>query len=312
MLKKVEIKYNFKKKRDYSLITPCCNSENKDGKFINYQNLPSIYGYCHSCGKISLPPQVYEDEKGDSYIWNETLSKYESLLNDSFAIKLIKEKKETSNCLEKKVINYIPEPEIWKQYSIVPENNLLKYLRATYGNKKVDLVKEMYVIGTCTKGGTVFWNINKDLKVQKSKISFYDTNGKRTNRFEVPYKNENGYYSCLFGEHLIDDKRIIVLVESEKTAIVGCMNMPKKYYWVAYGGSNGLTEEKLKPLIGHKVLIIPDISRTATDIMIKKIPHLLKLGIDANIWDMTYDKTDEQLKKEGIYNMDLEDFIRNL
>lgn len=315
MLKKVEIKYTFKKKRDYNLITPCCNGINKKGKFVNYNELPNIYGYCHSCGKTSLPPQVYEDEKGNKYIWKETLSKYESLLNDSIAIKLSNDKKDTSNCIEKNEIKYVSEHIIREQYLVQPENNLLKYLRKTYDSKKVEVIKEMYAIGTCNEGGTVFWNINKEGKVQKSKISFYNTNGKRTNRFKVPYKNEQGYHSCLFGEHLILDKdkgkQILILVESEKTAIVGYVNMPK-YTWLAYGGSNGLTENKTKALIGHKVLIIPDVSRTATDIMLKKITHLQKLGIDARVWDMTYGKSDNVLKEEGVHNMDLEDFIREM
>lgn len=117
----------------------------------------------------------------------------------------------------------------------------------------------------------------------------------------------------MFGEHLIIDnykgKQIIVLVESEKTAIVGEINLPK-YTRLAYGGSNGLTDEKLKAIVGHKVLIVPDMSRTATDIMMGKRPFLKQMGIDANVWDMTKGKDDEQLKKEDVYNMDLEDFTR--
>jgi hypothetical protein len=243
------------------------------------------------------------------------LSKYDKILNDLIPIKLIEEKYTASNNSKKEKIRFIQERIIWDQYLVCPENNLLKYLRKTYGNKKVDIVKEMYVIGTCSEGGTVFWNISKELKVQKAKISFYNSIGKRSNKFKVPYNNEDGYYSCLFGEHLIIDdlkgKQIIVLVESEKTAIVGDINMPK-YTWLAYGGANGLTDEKLKPLIGHKVLIIPDVSRNATEIMLKKLPRLQQLGIDVKVWDMTYGKSDEALEKEGVYNMDLEDFIRDI
>ena len=36
-----------------------------------------------------------------------------------------------------------------------------------------------------------------------------------------------------------------------------------------------------------------------------------KMGIDVKLWDMTEGKDDQELKKEGLYNMDLEDFIRN-
>ena len=198
---------------------------------------------------------------------------------------------------------------------MTPENNLLKYLRKTYGDEKVEDVKETYVIGTNKDGGTIFWNINSHLKVQKAKVLYYNQNGKRTNKFVVPYKNEDGYYACLFGEHLINDelkgKKIIILVESEKTAIIGYIHLPE-YIWLAYGGINGLTENKLKPLVGHTVLIIPDMSENAINVIYDKIPTMLAMGINIKIWDMTDGKTDEELKLEGIYNCDLEDFFRSL
>lgn len=210
---------------------------------------------------------------------------------------------------------YISEEIIWKHFNLKPENNLLQYLRDTYGNEKVDEVKETYVIGTKYDGGIFFWNINKDLNVQKAKIAYYNKNGKRTDKFKVPFKNEDGYYSCLFGEHLIYDslkgKETIVLVESEKTAIIGHILLPK-YVWVAYGGINGLTQNKLATLIGHTVLIIPDISQNAVDIMFQKLPRMIAMGINVKIWDMTEGKSDEELKSLGIYNNDLEDIFRKM
>ena len=51
----MEQKLKFEKKRNYGIITPCCGKSNKDGKFVNYQALPEQFGYCHSCGKTTLP-----------------------------------------------------------------------------------------------------------------------------------------------------------------------------------------------------------------------------------------------------------------
>ena len=200
-------------------------------------------------------------------------------------------------------------------FKVNPENNLLQYLRKTYGDTKTEDAKETYALGTNNDGGIIFWSINSNLKVQKAKIAYYDTNGKRTNKFKVPYKNEDGYFNCLFGEHLIYDKiktkKTVVLTESEKTAIIGYILFPK-YVWVAYGGINGLTENKVSSLIGHNVLIIPDMSENAVSIILNKIPFLISLGINAKIWDMTGSKTDDQLKLEGIYNNDLEDVFRKI
>lgn len=315
MLKKVEKKHELNKnKRNYKLITPCCNTNNKDGKFVNYIGLPDIYGYCHSCGKNSLPPAIYLDDNNNEHTWNANLNTYEKTtpqqqLNNN---PTTAQQQNKSNIPP---IKYIPESNIWESYTYSKENNLLLYLRKTYNNEAVDLAKKQYIIGTNYDGGTIFWQINKKDQVQKSKISYYNSNGKRSNTFRVPYKNDQGYYSCLFGEHLILDKykgkQIIILVESEKTAIVGFINLPK-YTWLAYGGLNALTNNKIAPLIGHRVLIIPDISNKAVDVMKKKLSLLKQLGINASIWDMTKEKSDEQLKKEGIYNDDLEDYFRKI
>lgn len=307
MLQKTKLELVFNSKRDYKLITPCCGRNNKDGKFINYKNLSLEYGYCHSCGKASLPPTVYVDENGEQYIWNE--------LENKFQTDLILPKKTIINAPKLTVQKFINESIIWQYFKVNPENNLLQYLRKTYGDIKTEDAKETYAIGTSNDGGVIFWCINTNLKVQKAKIAYYDTNGKRNNKFKVPYKNEDGYINCLFGEHLVCDKiklkKTIVLTESEKTAIIGYILFPQ-YVWVAYGGINGLTANKVNPLIGHNVLIVPDMSKNAVSIILTKIPFLISLGINVKIWDMTEGKPDEQLKLEGIYNNDLEDVFRKV
>jgi len=307
MLQKTILELTFNSKRDYKLITPCCGRKNADGKFINYKNLTQEYGYCHSCGKASLPPTIYVDENGEEYIWNE--------LEGKFQKDLILPKRNIINTPKITTQKFIKESVVWEHYNINTENNLIQYLRKTYGDSKTEFAKEIYALGTSIDNGIIFWSINANSKVQKAKIAYYDTNGKRTNKFKVPYKNEDGYFNCFFGEHLIYDeikgKKTIVLTESEKTAIIGFILFPQ-YLWLAYGGINGLTDNKIKPLIGHNVLIIPDMSENAVSIILNKIPFLISLGINAKIWDMTEGKTDEQLKFEGIYNNDLEDVFREI
>jgi hypothetical protein len=307
MLQKTKLELTFNSKRDYKLITPCCGRKNTDGKFINYKNLSQEYGYCHSCGKASLPPTIYADENGNEYVWNKLESKFQT--------ELIPTKNSIANPPKITTQKFIDEAIIWKFFKVNPENNLLQYLRKTYGDTKTEDAKETYALGTNNDAGIIFWSINSNLKVQKAKIAYYDTNGKRTNKFKVPYKNEDGYFNCLFGEHLIYDKiktkKTVVLTESEKTAIIGYILFPQ-YVWLAYGGINGLTENKVSSLIGNNVLIIPDMSENAVSIILNKIPFLISLGINAKIWDMTGSKTDDQLKLEGIYNNDLEDVFRKI
>jgi len=312
MLIKKDRLLKFSKKRNGTIISPCCGKRNIDGKFVNYEGYPLTYGYCHSCGIATTPPAVYSDENGEEYQWNETTSSWEQGVVSSTTLPLSENVNQEINHPEHK---FIPKDIIWKYFQIEPENNLLKYLRNNFPQELVDTVKETYAIGTTKDGGTIFWLTNQNSRVQKAKISYYNSEGKRTNKFKVPYKNKDGYFACLFGAHLLSESykgsRTVVLVESEKTAIVGEILLPQ-YVWLAYGGINGLTDDKIDCLIGHKVLIIPDISENAVSIAYKKLPLLHSKKINARIWDMTEGKTDLQLKEEEIYNNDLEDLFRQL
>ena len=94
-----------------------------------------------------------------------------------------------------------------------------------------------------------FWLINKNGNAQKTKVVYYTREGKRTEYFKVPFKNEDGYYSCLFGEHLLNDNsKPIILVESAKTALVASNVLPH-YTWIAYGGIIGWTKDKINVLV---------------------------------------------------------------
>ena len=315
MLEKIDVVLTFDPKRHRNIITPCCKSLNRDGKFVTYKELPLNYGYCHSCGKATLPPTRYRDDSGNEFIWNDITKKMEPFvvhLNDNDVIRPNNSVNDMCNTLvrEKKFIDF---ESVRLCVNNTNENNLLLYLRTKYGDIKTDIVKRMYYIGTSRDLGTVFWSINRAKKVQKAKVSYYKPNGRRTNRFKVPYKNEDGYYSCLFGEHLLDvienKEKAVMLVESEKTAIVCAMHYPE-YIWLAYGGITALTNEKIQVLIGRKVILIPDMSEKAVAIMTKKISEFEERQIDVKIWDLTYGKTDKELMESGWYNSDLEDVLR--
>lgn len=310
MFTKVENNLKFNTKRNYKIVTPCCRKTNSDGKFVNYIDYEEHYGFCHSCGIATLPPTIYLNENGEEFIWDKMESKFIKNTISEIEIPVLKLNNEINIPQQ-----YIPESEIWSNYHTEPENNLLQFLRKNYDQKLVEDAKEVYAICTANDGGTMFWNINKELQIQKLKIVYYNENGRRKNYFKVPYKNEDGYFSCLFGEHILGynyyQDKTVILVESEKTAIIGYMLMPK-YIWLAYGGCNGLTAEKTKVLKGFKVLMIPDMSENAVQVANKKIAELRQNGIDIKLWDMTEGKTDDQLKVEGIYNNDLEDFFRDL
>jgi hypothetical protein len=64
MLSKIENNLKFNSKRNYKIVTPCCQKNNTDGKFVNYLDHEEHYGFCHSCGVVSFPPTIYNDEHG--------------------------------------------------------------------------------------------------------------------------------------------------------------------------------------------------------------------------------------------------------
>ncbi|PQJ82790.1 DUF6371 domain-containing protein [Polaribacter glomeratus] len=318
-LKKVELKLKFKNRRNFKILTPCCAKSNKDGKFVNYVGLRDVFGYCHSCGQTTLPPTQYVDENNGKYEWDSIQSKFvSSVLGLSYSNGGQSADKHGIHCdtsakNEDIAMKYVENKVVDAYMRMQPENNLLTYICKTYGEKDKEYVKQLYKLGTSKDRGAVFWSINKKNKVQKGKVSYYDKNGKRTDNFKVPYLKKDGYYSCLFGEHLLGlpeyKSKPIILVESEKTAVISSIILPK-YTWLSYAGINGLTNLKLEALRGLSIIVVPDISSNAVSIMQKKEKYFLELDINAKIWDMTNGKTDEELKQEGLYNCDLEDFFR--
>lgn len=65
---------------------------------------------------------------------------------------------------------------------------------------------------------------------------------------------------CLFGEHLLsrypDNK--VMLVESEKTALIACAFMPQ-FNWLATGGKSNLGGDRLDVLRDREVIAFPDL-----------------------------------------------------
>lgn len=64
---------------------------------------------------------------------------------------------------------------------------------------------------------------------------------------------------CLFGEHLLrGNKNPIMIVESEKTAIISSIYMPD-YIWLATGGINNINKNICSVLKSRTAIFYPDI-----------------------------------------------------
>lgn len=116
---------------------------------------------------------------------------------------------------------------------------------------------------------------------------------------------------CLFGMHLLlmfPDK-IVIIVESEKSALIGALEQPQ-FIWLACGGIYGAkwsSPQVFEYLKGHTVILAPDLS--ATDDWKIKAQKLAAAGIDVSV----YEKLEEQATAEDKANgLDIADFfLRN-
>ncbi len=123
-------------------------------------------------------------------------------------------------------------------------------LYTKFGDKILPVLKQ-YLVGTTKNFETVFWNIDTHGKVWNAKIIKYIVNefgepkrDKSVNSY-YKYKKDQGYKPLLFGMHLFDKEKDTILVESEKTAVIGKFNQPS-YNWVGVGAATGLTLAKAK------------------------------------------------------------------
>lgn len=141
---------------------------------------------------------------------------------------------------------------------------------------------DVYKLGTTQDDGVVFWQIDQDNHVRDGKIMFYNDDCHRDhskNPTWVSYRlKKKGTLTqewratyCLLGLHLLADdkemtKKIIAIVESEKTAIICSELIPmmnnRPVIWLATGGMDFLTIDSLRPLVEYSVTIFPDTDTT--------------------------------------------------
>ncbi len=160
-------------------------------------------------------------------------------------------------------------------------------------------------------GSTVFWQVDVDGNVRVGKVMGYDpTTG---HRVKEPKPQVAWVHSlmgikldlrqCMFGEHLLhqNSTKLVVIVESEKTALIGAWKMPQ-YVWLATGGM-----QMLKPteaLRGSDVILIPDLG--AEDAWRAKMEQLTPICKSVTLSDCLSRMATEEHRQQG---MDIADFI---
>ena len=193
-------------------------------------------------------------------------------------------------------LNYTPPPprpkpeplpmlEITKGYvrpGRIEEDNLVNWMLTVPWDgaqraRIVEVLKE-YHVGHSRTGFTVFWQIDEEGKVRTGKMMKYKTDGHRDkesqynfdwvhsvlNRQHIIDTSKVEVKPCLFGLHLLDKYKgaDVCIVESEKTAVLMAIayGNHEKQLWMACGGLQNISKEKLDPIIkqGRRIVLYPD------------------------------------------------------
>ena len=133
---------------------------------------------------------------------------------------------------------------------------------------------QRYRLGRSRDGGVIFWQIDPLGQICDGKIMHYRPDCHRDHSHHPDwvssilkrhYLNEEPDLAaqiptvhCLFGTHLLNlQVDSVAVVESEKTAVIMSERHPE-CLWLATGGLNELTPQKLFPLRGRRIILFPD------------------------------------------------------
>ena len=169
----------------------------------------------------------------------------------------------------------------------------------TIQRKRVEEMIGLYDVGHGKHGHTIFWQIDEQGRLRTGKMMKYRTDGHRDKQAswnfdfihatlrrhrdpvtgestdEPPYPfphlfnpDKQEAQVTFFGYHLLnhwkrkDIAQTVCIVESEKTALLMAIAYGNhaKQVWIACGGLEMLTRERLKPIIdqGRRIILYPD------------------------------------------------------
>ena len=191
---------------------------------------------------------------------------------------------------------------------------------------RIDQALNDYAVGCSKQGMTVFWQMDEKGQLRTGKMMRYKADGHRdksdgynfdwihsslvrhrdpeTGRMtdEPPYPHPELYNpdrqemkSCYFGLHLLNQYKrkgidqTVCIVESEKTALLMAVAYGNnaKQVWMACGGLENLSPEKLAPITaqGRHVILYPD--RDGIDKWQAKKAQLGLLNVDVDTTPVT-------------------------
>ncbi len=245
---------------------PACNAK---GVFVRYQGergeyLSNDVGRCNresKCGYHYKPKQYFAD--------NPTGSKFvKTRAGKSQQIKTQILTEQT------KSFDFIAPEHLKATLGNYDRNAFVQFLLNLFldASEEIQSVLKMYFVGTYLDNYgnyyTCFPQIDRLNRVCKAKlIRFNPSTGKRlkgdydTSSLvrKLKLKEDFNYKQIFFGEHLLrlDTLKPVAIVESEKTAIIATLCMPR-FVWLATGSKQWLKVERLNRLDNRQIILYPD------------------------------------------------------
>ena len=194
----------------------------------------------------------------------------------------------------------LPMSMVERTQADLTDDNLVQWIRRDIQwdyiqRARVEAILTDYHVGHGKNGHTIFWQIDEIGKVRTGKMMKYRTDGHRDKQAswsfdfihsvlskhwdaerrewtdEPPYPYPDIYnpdkeepHITFFGMHLLNRYRraTIKLVESEKTALLMAIAYGNhdQQLWMACGGLEMITRDRLKPMIdqGRHIILYPD------------------------------------------------------
>jgi len=230
----------------------------------------SNYLPCPNCGKKRLKPYAYEDGRIESEILGrcqrESNCGYHLKPSDYFKDRGEKFFNETTFTKPIPKETYFLNKEMCEKLSDNFENSTLLDFFYRTGVDYTEIFQR-YKVGANRAGSTVFFQYD-GLNYRTGKIINYMPNGHRDKSDPFPVhwlhklvkdfdESKQQIKQCFFGLHLVHEKNIICIVESEKTALL-CAGLFPQAVWLATGGRTQLQAVAISELGSKRIILFPD------------------------------------------------------
>ena len=178
--------------------------------------------------------------------------------------------------VEKPVKKLCTIPVEYVRDSMSYTSNFMVFLASLFSMDELESLMRIFKLGATKDGSVIFWQIDTKGQCRSGKIIQYDPDtGHRIKdeyrdhiKWVHPILKKRGVLAddwelsqCLFGAHQLrldrNRGKKIVVVESEKTAVIGTAVSPE-FVWMATGGLSQLSAERCYDIHGRDVILYPD------------------------------------------------------